>query len=84
MSKGPGEDSPGGVTFRPGWWAKLRNLRKPWESNPLLHVSGLGYDTGTNGVAGGVAWTKWLTTSTGESPTSSAGWLGPRGGNANL
>ena len=48
---------------------------KPWESNPLLHVSILGYDAWTIRVAGGVAWTKWLTTLTGESPTSSAAWL---------
>jgi hypothetical protein len=84
VTKGPGEDSLGGVTFRPGWWAKLRNLRKPGESNPLLRVSVLGYATRTNRVAGGVAWTKWLTTLTGESPTSSAARLRPGGGNANL
>ncbi len=64
--------SPGGVTFRLGWWAKLPSLLKPQESNPLFHVSVLGYDSWTIRVIGGVAWTKWLTTLTGESPTSSA------------
>lgn len=39
MTEGPGEDSPGGVTFRLGWWAKLPNLRKPWG---LIHPSAIG------------------------------------------
>ena len=84
MTKGPGGDSLGGVTFRPGWGAKLRDLRKPGESYPLLRVSILGYGTWTNRVFGGIAWTKWLTTLTGESPTSSTARLRPGGGNANL
>lgn len=66
MTEGPGEDSPGGVTFRLGWWAKLRDRMKPWEPNPLLRGSILGYDTRTIRVIGGVTWTKWLTTLTGE------------------
>lgn len=72
MTEGPGEDGRGGLTFRPGWQAKLRNLRKPRESYPLLRVSILGYGMRANRVLGGIAWTKWLTTLTGESPTSSA------------
>ena len=58
MSKGPGEDSPGGVTFRLGWWTKLPNLMKSWESNSLPRVSILGYDSWTIRVLGGVAWTR--------------------------
>lgn len=72
MTEGPGEDSPGDATFRLGWQAKLRNLLKLWEPNPLPRVSILGYDAWTIRVFGGVTWTKWLTTLTGESPTSSA------------
>jgi hypothetical protein len=67
--KGPGEDSAGGVTFRPGWWAKLRNLLKPRKGFP--EMSKLGYVIRTNQVAGGIACAQWLTTLTGESPTSS-------------
>ena len=67
--KGPGEDSAGGVTFRPDWWAKLRDLPKPRKGIP--EMSRLGYDARTNQVAGGIACAKWPTTLTGESPTSS-------------
>jgi len=84
VTEGPGEDSPGGVAFRLGWWAMAPSSLKPGESNPLLRVAVLGYGTRTIGVTGGVAWTKWLTTLTGESPTSSAARLRPCGGNANL
>ena len=84
MTEEPGEDSLGGVTFRLGRWANLPNRTKPWESNPLLRVTILGYDTRTTRVTGGVTWTKWLTTLTGESPTSSATRPRRRGGNANL
>ena len=83
MTKEPGGDSPGGVTFRLGWWAMLPSRLKPQESNPLLRVAISGYDTRTSRVTGGVAWTKWLTTLTGESPTSSAR-APARGGNAKL
>ena len=72
MTEGPGEDSPGGVTFRLGWQAKFRSLLKPREPNPLLRVSILGYDAWAIRVVGGVTWTKWLATLTGENPTSSA------------
>lgn len=34
-------------------------------------MSGLGYDNWTTQVLGGIAHTQWLTTLTGESPTSS-------------
>jgi hypothetical protein len=55
-----------------GWWATLRNLPKPWEPIPFSRRPILGYGRRTIRVLGGVAWTKWLTTLTGESPTSSA------------
>ena len=71
-SKGPGEDDSGGITFRLGWWAKPPSRMKPWESNPLSHASRLGYGVWAIRVTGGVAWIQWLTTLTGESPTSSA------------
>ena len=67
--KGPGEDSAGGVTFRPDRWAMLRNLLKPWKGIPETSI--LGYDVRTGKVTGGIACAQWLTTLTGESPTSS-------------
>ncbi len=54
MTEGPGEDSLGGFTFRLGWWAKLPNLLKPQETNPLSRVAVLGYDTWTIRVIGGI------------------------------
>jgi len=53
--KGPGEDDSGGVAFRPGWWAKLRSLRKPWEPIQLSLASILGYGGRTTKVFGGIA-----------------------------
>ncbi len=41
--------------FGPVWKAKLRDLRKPREPNPLSRVSILGYDAWTNRVLGGIA-----------------------------
>ncbi len=58
--------------FRRRWWAKLPSRLKPRGSNPTFQGSRLGYDPWAIDVTGGVAWTKWLTTLTGESPTSSA------------
>lgn len=59
--------------FRRRWWAKLPSRPKPRGSNPTFQGSRLGYDPWAIDVTGGVAWTKWLTTLTGESPTSSVG-----------
>ena len=67
--KGPGEDSAGGVTFRPDRGAKLRNLLKPRKGIPESSI--LGYDDRSGKVIGGIACAQWLTTLTGESPTSS-------------
>ena len=72
MTKGPGEDSSGGVAFRPGWWAKFPNLLKPWEHIQLSRPPVLGYGGRTIKVIGEVAWTQWQTTLTDENPTSSA------------
>ncbi len=69
--KGPGEDGSGGVAFRPGRWANLSSLLKPWERILLSQLSTLGYGSWTVKVLGGVARTQWLTTLTDESPTSS-------------
>ena len=33
-TEGPSEVSPGGVTFRLGWWAKLPSLWKPGNNPP--------------------------------------------------
>ena len=87
MTKEPGEDGSGGVTFRLGGWARLPNPMKPRKTNPLLRTSMSGDDARTRRVTGGIAWTKWLTTLTGESPASSANSYGQQatacGGNAN-
>jgi len=48
-------------------------------SNPTLSVAILGYETELNDVIGGIAQTKWLTTLTGESPTSSTSAIGCSG-----
>lgn len=71
--KGPGEDGEGGVTFRPGWQANLRNLTKPWHGSSVVPV--LGYGPWAIKVTGGITPTQWLTTLTGESPTSSRATL---------
>jgi hypothetical protein len=47
--------------------------------NPTFPRSTLGYDLGIIDVIGGIAWTKRLTTLTGESPTSSVGSRSCRG-----
>ena len=57
-------------------WDMLPSLLKPWEFNPLSRRPGLGYGRRIINVTGGIARTKWLTTLTGESPTSSAGCFG--------
>ena len=62
--------SSGGATFRRSWWAKLPSKLKPQGLNPTFREPVLGYGSRTNDVTGDVAWTQWLTTLTGESPTS--------------
>lgn len=76
--KGPGEDSSGGVAFRPGWWARFPNLLKPSELIQLSRLPVLGYGSRTIKVSGEVAWTQWQTTLTDENPTSSTDARGER------
>jgi hypothetical protein len=68
-AKGPGEDSEGGVTIRQGWETTFRNLTKSWQGRPARPA--LGYGPRPTQVLGGITHTQWLTTLTGESPTSS-------------
>ena len=79
MSKGPGEDSPGGVTFGRQVVGQAPKQAEALGFNPTFQGSTLGYDLWTIDVIGGIAWTKRLTTLTGESPTSSAGSRSCRG-----
>jgi hypothetical protein len=72
LTKGPGKDSSGGVTIRPRRYATLPNLPKHQgvRSDPLRSTR---YGSSLRAVAviGGFAWTQWLNTLTGDSPTPS-------------
>ena len=71
-TKGPGKDSSGGATFRPGRCAtppsRLKHCgrQRTTARNPCY-----GRGLRTVRVSGGLAWTQWLTMLTGESPTPS-------------
>jgi hypothetical protein len=69
----PGEDGAGGVTFRPGVMSQAPDTAEALEG--ILPPSRFGYDRGITQVLGGVTRTQWLTTLTGESPTSSVSTL---------
>ena len=71
-TKGPGKDSSGGATFRPRRYATFLSLPKHEKvrSDPLRSTR-YGWLLRTVEVAGGFAWTQWLITLTGESPTLS-------------
>ena len=72
LTKGPGMDSSGGVTIRPRRYATLPNLPKHQEVHPdLLRSTRYGWSLRAVEVTGGLAWTQWLITLTGESPTPS-------------
>jgi len=76
-AKGPGDDSPGGVTFRPGVGAKLPSRQKHGDRAQLVSPRQLlGYGRGTRKVIGGVAWTQRPSTLTGEVPRRPSGCRG--------
>jgi hypothetical protein len=68
-TEGPGEDGAGGVAFRPGVMSQVPNTDEALER--ILPPSGYGYGGRITQVFGDVTRTQWLTTLTGESPTSS-------------
>jgi hypothetical protein len=68
-TKGPGEDGAGGVAFRPGVMGQVPSATEALERS--LPRSENGYGRGITQVFGDVTRTQWLTTLTGESPTSS-------------
>src|SRR5689334_11862116 len=68
-TEGPGEDGTGGVALRPGVMSQVPNTDEALER--ILSLSGYGYGRGITQVSGDVTRTQWLTTLTGESPTSS-------------
>jgi hypothetical protein len=72
LTKGPGKDSSGGVTFRPRRYATLPSPPKHQgvRSDPLRSTR-YGGSLRAVEVTGGFAWTQWLITLTGESPTLS-------------
>ena len=72
LTKGPGKDSSGGVTFRPRRYATLRSLPKHQQvRSDLLRSTRYGWSLRAVEVVGDFAWTQWLITLTGESPTPS-------------
>ncbi len=72
VTKGPGKDSSGGATFRPRRHATLRSLPKhQGVRSDSLRSTGYGWSLRAVEVPGGFAWTQWLATLTGESPTPS-------------
>ena len=73
MTEVPSEDGAGGVTFRPGVMSQAPDTAEALEW--ILPLSGFGYGRGITQVLGGVTRAQWLTTLTGESPTSSISTL---------
>jgi hypothetical protein len=72
LTKGPGRDSSGGVTIRPRRYATLLSLLKhQGVRSDLLRSTRYGWSLRAVEVVGGLAWTQWLITLTGESPTPS-------------
>ena len=72
LTKGPGKDSSGGITIRPRRYATLPNLPKhQGVRSDLLRGTRYGWSLRAVEVTGGFAWTQWLITLTGESPTLS-------------
>ena len=72
LTKGPGKDSSGGVTFRPRQHATLPNLPKhQGVRSDSFRGTRYGWSPRAVEVTGGLAWTQWLITLTGESPTPS-------------
>ena len=69
VTKGPGENGGGGITFRPGVESQAPNTAEAPERS--LRLPRLGYGSRSAQVPGGVTPAQWLTTLTGESPTSS-------------
>ena len=72
LTKGPGKDSSGGVTIRPRRHATLPNLPKHQRvRSDLPRSTRYGWSLRAVEVTGDFAWTQWLITLTGESPTPS-------------
>ena len=71
VTKGPERASSGGIAFQPRRNAMLSLLAEALSRLEARKPRGLGYPVCCGGVLGGFAWTKWLTTTTGECPTSS-------------
>ena len=72
LTKGPGKDSLGGATFRPRRYATLPSLPKhQGVRSDSLRSTRYGWSLRTVEVTGGFAWTQWLITLTGDSPTPS-------------
>jgi hypothetical protein len=73
VTEGLGKDGLGGITFRPGRQATPpeRAEALPFPPRKLLATTRYGWSSRADTVSGGLAWTQWLATLTGESPTSS-------------